>query len=106
MLEHLGATDARELVIAINDPDATVRATGAARRAAPDLRITVRTAFDNDKKRMEEAGTTYVVAAEAAAADAIIDQVLRSSDHSLGVQMGPLRTEVARADREGNSGTE
>jgi CPA2 family monovalent cation:H+ antiporter-2 len=78
VLECLGAADARELVIAINDLDATVRATGAARRAAPGLRITVRTTYDTDVKRMVEAGATHVVASEAAAADAIIGQVLRN----------------------------
>jgi len=76
VLQHLGTADAREFVIAINDPDATARATRAARRAAPDLRITVRTTYDADVKRLEEAGATHVVAAEAAAADALIDHVL------------------------------
>jgi len=78
VLEHLGVADASEIVIAINDPDATARAIGAARLAAPDLRITVRTSFDADVKRLEEAGATHVVAAEAAAADTIIDRVLRN----------------------------
>jgi len=76
VLEHLGVADASELVIAINDPDATARAVGAARVAAPDLRITVRTAYDVDAQRLEDAGATQVVAAEAAAAGAIIDLVL------------------------------
>jgi CPA2 family monovalent cation:H+ antiporter-2 len=78
VLEHLGVADASEIVIAINDPDATARAIGAARLAAPDLRITVRTSYDADVKRLEEAGATHVVAAEAAAADTIIDRVLRN----------------------------
>jgi len=76
VLEHLGVADARELVIAINDPDATARATGAARLVAPDLQITARTAFDVDVRRLEQAGATQVVTAEAAAADAIIGYVL------------------------------
>lgn len=89
VLEHLGAAEASELVIAINDPDATARATGAARLAAPDLRITVRTAYEADVKRLEEAGATHVVAAEASAADAIIDLVLRNIDGSPEDQSGP-----------------
>jgi CPA2 family monovalent cation:H+ antiporter-2 len=93
VLECLGTADASELVIAINDPDATVRATGAARRAAPGLRITVRTTYDTDVKRMVEAGATHVVASEAAAADAIIGQVLRNIGDSPD-------------DREGNPGAE
>ncbi len=89
VLDCLGAAEASELVIAINDPDATARATGAARLAAPDLRITVRTAYDADVKRLEEAGATHVVAAEASAADAIIDRVLRNIDDSPEDQSGP-----------------
>jgi len=82
VLEHLGVADAAELVIAINDPDATARTVGAARIAAPDLRITVRTAYDADVERLKEAGATQVVAAEAAAADAIVDLVLGNIDDS------------------------
>jgi CPA2 family monovalent cation:H+ antiporter-2 len=89
VLEHLGVAQASELVIAINDPDATARATGAARLAAPVLRITVRTAYDADVKRLEEAGATHVVAAEAAAADAIIDRVLGNIGDGQGDQSGP-----------------
>ncbi|MFH1841735.1 MAG: NAD(P)-binding protein, partial [bacterium] len=92
VLEHLGAAEASELVIAINDPDATVRAIGAARHSAPDLRITVRTAYDADVKRLEEAGATRVVAAEAAAADAIIDLVLGNIGDSPEEQSGPTCT--------------
>ena len=84
VLEHLGAAEAGELVIAINDPDATVRATKAARQAAPDLRITVRTTFDADVERIKKAGATQVVAAEAAAADAIIHRVLQNINDSKG----------------------
>ena len=80
VLEHLGAANARELVIAINDPDATARATAAARLVAPDLRITVRTAFDVDVRRLEQAGATQVVTAEAAAADAIVGYVLSRTE--------------------------
>ena len=80
VLEHLGAAEARELVIAINDPDATSRATRAARRASPDLRITVRTAYKADVKRLEEAGATHVLAAEVAVAGAITERVIRNVD--------------------------
>ena len=82
VLEHLGDAQACELVIAINDPDATTRATRAARLAAPDLRITVRTAYEVDVKRMEKAGATRVVTAEAASAEAVIDRVLKNIDDS------------------------
>ena len=89
VLEHLGVADASELVIAINDPDATARTVGAARTAAPDLRITVRTAYDVDVQRLEDAGATHVVAAEAAAAATIIDLVLGNIDNSPENQSGP-----------------
>ncbi len=79
VLENLGAAEASELVIAINDPDATARATAAARLVAPDLRITVRTTYESDVKRLEEAGATYVITAETAAADAIIERVRRNA---------------------------
>ena len=76
VLEHLGVADASELIIAINDPDATVRAVRTARRAAPNLRIIVRTTYEDDVKRLEEAGATQVFAAEAAAASVIVDRVI------------------------------
>ncbi len=76
VLECLGTAEARELVVAINDADATARVTRAARRAAPDLLITVRTAYEADVERLLAAGATHVVAAEAAAADAISERVL------------------------------
>ncbi len=76
VLGHLGLAEASEFVMAINDPDATCRATRAARQIAPDIPITVRTTYDLDVKRLEEAGATQVVAAESAAADAMINLVL------------------------------
>ena len=75
VLEHLGAAQARELVIAINDADATGRATKAARRVAPNLPITVRTAYELDVERLRNAGATHVVTAENAAAGAIVAHV-------------------------------
>ena len=76
VLAHLGVADASELIIAINDPDATVRAVRTARRAAPNLRIIVRTTYEDDVKRLEEAGATQVFAAEAAVASVIVDRVI------------------------------
>ena len=76
VLEHLGVADATELIIAINDPDATIRSVRAARRASPNLRIIVRTAYEVDVKRLEEAGATHVFAAEVAVASVITDRVI------------------------------
>jgi CPA2 family monovalent cation:H+ antiporter-2 len=103
VLEHLGAADARELVIAINDPDATGRATRAARRASPDLRITVRTAYKADVERLEEAGATHVFAAEVTVAGAITDRVIRSVDSGPDAEPKPSD---ACADGVANQGTE
>jgi len=80
VLEHLGVTDAQALIIAINDPDATARATRAARRVAPKLRITLRTRYQADVPLLEAAGATHVVAAETAAAGLITIHVLKSID--------------------------
>jgi CPA2 family monovalent cation:H+ antiporter-2 len=90
VLGHLGIGDALELVVAINDPDATARATKTARREAPDLRITVRTAYDTDVERLKRAGATHIVAAEAAAAGAITDHVIKNLDTHPDVQSKPL----------------
>ena len=81
VLGQLGAAVASDIVIAINDPDATLRATRAARRVAPKVRITVRTAYETDVKRLREAGATYVIAAESAAAGVITTQVLSMLDN-------------------------
>jgi CPA2 family monovalent cation:H+ antiporter-2 len=80
VLDCLGVAEAHELVVAINDPDATARVTAAARLAAPELRITVRTAYQADVKRLQEAGANHVVAAEASAANAIINRVIGNID--------------------------
>jgi len=81
VLGHLGVTRASDIVLAINDPDATVRATRSVRRAAPDLRITARTAYEIDAPRLELAGANHVVAAETAAAGVITGHVLGLLGH-------------------------
>jgi CPA2 family monovalent cation:H+ antiporter-2 len=84
VLGHLGAAQASDIVIAINDPDATLRATRASRRVAPNVRITVRTTYEADVKRLKEAGATYVIAAESAAAAVITTQVLSMLNNGQG----------------------
>jgi len=88
VLEHLGIADASALIIAINDPDATVRTVKAARRAAPHLRVIVRTAYNDDVKRLEEAGATQVFAAEVAVASVITDSVIGGLGRILDLQSG------------------
>jgi CPA2 family monovalent cation:H+ antiporter-2 len=86
VLAHLGVADASELIIAINDPDATVRAVRTARRAAPNLRIIVRTTYEDDVKRLEKAGATQVFAAETAVASVIVDRVIGDLTGTSGTQ--------------------
>jgi CPA2 family monovalent cation:H+ antiporter-2 len=103
VLRYLGAAKASDFVIAINDLDATVRATRAVRRVAPDLRITVRTAYQIDVERLESAGATFVIAAESAAASVITDRVLSMLD---GSQMEQPERSRVRVAGDGDRGTD
>jgi CPA2 family monovalent cation:H+ antiporter-2 len=76
VLEHLGIEDARELVVVINDPDAVTRAVSAARQAAPDLHIVVRTRYLADVPLLEAAGADLVVPEEAEAAREITSRLV------------------------------
>ena len=80
LLEHIGAPGARELVIAVNDTEAAMRATRAARRVAPKLFITARTTYMVDVERLIESGANRVISAEAAAAGEINRSVLARLD--------------------------
>lgn len=76
VLESLGISHARELVIVINDIDATIRAINAARRLAPELPIFARVFYASDVARATRAGATEVVAAELEAAVEITHRIL------------------------------
>jgi CPA2 family monovalent cation:H+ antiporter-2 len=76
VLEALGAKQARELVISINDLNATLRAIRAARRLAPDLPVTVRTQYVVDIERVIRAGASEVVAAELEASVELTQRIL------------------------------
>ena len=78
VLERLGIADARELVVSINDPEASARAVQAARRCSRDLPIIVRTFYVEDIGRLLASGATQVVAGEAEAAAEVASRVLRS----------------------------
>ena len=78
VLQHLGVEKAKEIIIAINDPDATARAARAARAASADVWITARTFYETDVGRLQAAGANRVIAAETAAANVITDYVLRT----------------------------
>lgn len=77
MLHVLGAERARELVVAVNDPNATERALRAAREAAPNLHVIARVPFLADVAPMMAAGADEVVPMEAEAAAEMVARVLR-----------------------------
>ena len=76
VLQSLGITHARELVIVINDSEAVQRAVVAARKAAPDTHIVARTNYLLNYDRLRGAGATEVVSAELAAATEVAALVL------------------------------
>ncbi len=76
VLESLGAAHARELVLVINDVQATVRAIRAARRLAPGLSIFARVFYAADIERVIRAGASEVVAAELEATVEVTHRIL------------------------------
>ncbi|MEW6412482.1 MAG: cation:proton antiporter [Candidatus Zixiibacteriota bacterium] len=82
VLEKVGASSARELVLLVNDTRATEMAVKVARRLAPNLTIVARTSYLLDIGSLEKAGADYVIPAEREAAVAVTSQVLKN--HSLG----------------------
>jgi len=76
VLAHLAVDRARELVIAVNDPEAAVRAIRTARNQAPQVCILARTAYAVDRERLHQHGADLVVVAEAVTARELSEQVL------------------------------
>jgi CPA2 family monovalent cation:H+ antiporter-2 len=76
VLELLGARNARELVIVINDAAASERAVHAARSVAPGLPVLVRARYATDVSRLFLAGATQVIVAELEASVEITRRVL------------------------------
>ena len=76
VLELLGARNARELVIVINDPAASERAVHAARSVAPGLPVLVRARYATDVSRLFLAGATQVIVSELEASVEITRRVL------------------------------
>ncbi len=95
VLEHLGLHAARELVITINDLEAAVRATRSARAVRSGLSITVRTSYEVDVPLLRDAGASWIISSEAAAATAVVEHVVgRLAPEGAG-------QEQARGDRAG-----
>jgi len=76
VLERLGAANARELVLVINDPGAVERAVKAARHVTTSLHITVRTRYMLDVESLIAAGANEVIPAEREAAVEVVSRVL------------------------------
>ncbi len=92
ILEAVGATRAKELVILINDPEAAARTVRAARQIAPALHIVVRSRYVGDIAPLLKAGASHVVPAELEAAVEVVAQIL--ARHEVGP--GRLSAEIAR----------
>jgi CPA2 family monovalent cation:H+ antiporter-2 len=76
VLSQLGIEEAKELVLLINDPNASEHSVRVARSLAPDLHITVRTTYLLDIDPLLAAGADEVIPAEREAAVQVAAQVL------------------------------
>ncbi len=81
VLERLGIYRTRELVLAINDTKATMRAVHTARELAPHLPVLARVMYVSEVEPMLEAGASTVVASEYESAVEIVSLVL--SNHGV-----------------------
>jgi len=92
VLDHLGLSRAREVVIVINDPAAARRAITAIRERSPGVRILVRARYLADAHPLLVAGADEVVPAELEAAVEVASRVL----HRYGVEDPRVESVVER----------
>jgi CPA2 family monovalent cation:H+ antiporter-2 len=76
VLSHLYLADADQVVLAINDPGAAVRAVKSVRRVAPNAHLVVRCRYLGDVPQLQRAGASLVVPAEREAAVALTALVM------------------------------
>ncbi|MCZ6825479.1 MAG: NAD-binding protein [Gemmatimonadetes bacterium] len=76
VLEYLGIDRAKELVVAVNDPDAALRAVRRARQLSSSVRIVARGTYVEDAVVLRRAGAADVVIAEVESAGAMADRIL------------------------------
>ena len=96
VLSRLGAEQAGELVILINDSRAVEQAVRVARRLAPNLSIIVRTNYLLDVEPLMAAGADDVVPAEREAAAEVTSRVLnkhRVASQSIGAHCAQIRSQ-------------
>jgi monovalent cation:H+ antiporter-2, CPA2 family len=79
MLERAGAARARQVVVLLNDPDATLRAVRTARQLAPGAVITARARYVADVPRLLQGGADEAVAQEFEASFTVIERVTREA---------------------------
>jgi CPA2 family monovalent cation:H+ antiporter-2 len=75
LLERAGVAAARQVVVLLNDPDATLRAVRTARLSAPGAAITARARYVADVPALLAAGADEAVAQEFEASFTIIERV-------------------------------
>jgi len=92
VLESLAVSRAKELVVAINDPDAARRTVRFARACSEKIRIIVRTTYQTDAPLLLEAGANEVVSSEIEAAVEIVYLILKGH----GASPDTVREQVSR----------
>ena len=78
ILQRVRVADAAHVVLLLNDPDATLRATRAVRGRAPNVPLTARARFSADERHLSAAGADHVVAQEVEASLEIVGAILRA----------------------------
>jgi monovalent cation:H+ antiporter-2, CPA2 family len=91
-LRHAHLTEARLLVLLINDAVACERVVATAKRVAPRTRILVRTRYLNQKERILELGAHRVVTEEVEGAVEMMHRMLRSVEIPRNVIEERIRT--------------
>ena len=84
VLHALGVGRAKEIVVGINDPQATDQALAAVRQAAPAAHVLVRTRYAADAQHLCAGGASEVIPAEVEAAVAVTERVL--ARHGVSVE--------------------
>jgi CPA2 family monovalent cation:H+ antiporter-2 len=92
VLENLAISRAKELVVAINDPDAARRTVRFARAFSEDIRIIVRTTYQIDAPSLLDAGANDVVSSEIEAAVEIVYLILKGH----GASADTVQQQVSR----------
>jgi CPA2 family monovalent cation:H+ antiporter-2 len=95
-LQRVRVGEARQVVVLLNDPSATLRAVRTARRLAPDTPIAARARYVADVPVLLQAGATEAVAQEFEASLEIIRRVMKSEGVATNPSKTPGATPLAR----------